>query len=78
MESLTTIHHRLLDAGASTKQARALDEAVRELVVVCIAALRASHFNLWKQSAADTRLAAIDPTLTDEIPPTPNPGAGAE
>ena len=71
LERMTDIHHEILALGGPPKASRRAYRRVQTLVLVTIAALRRSHFELWRQDATGTRLDQIDPSL--EPPPESGP-----
>jgi len=70
MEELSMIHQRILDLGAPARRGQLLLRRIEALTLVCIGALRESHYQLWREDQADGTLAQLDPTLNS---PTPSP-----
>ena len=62
MEELSLVHQKLLELGAPAGRTRWLQRRVESLALICIAALRQSHFDLWREemAAADGPLARLD------------------
>ena len=79
-EMLSTLHQELAKTGTSHRRLRRIDKTAQELAVVCIAALRAAHFDLWRDDAAapGSRLSRLQSPSSgdDEKPPPPPPLTG--
>ena len=56
MESLSDVHQKLLALGGPAKASRRLYDDMQSLALVCIAALRKGHYELWRQSDAGAKL----------------------
>jgi len=65
MEELGNVHRQLLDLRVKPKVVRRLIRRVESLAVVLVTALRLAQLRLWRQDAANTPLAEIDPTLSE-------------
>ncbi len=50
METLGTIHQRLTTLNGPTRSTQRVYRQVEVLIVVCITALRRSHYELWCQN----------------------------
>lgn len=70
METLSALHHDLLALGGPPKRTRRAYRGVESLVLVCIAALRAGHYELWRGSEPDGE----DGDPSGALPPGPGPG----
>jgi hypothetical protein len=64
LEELTAVHHDLLHIGAGPGRVRRLSGRVETLALVMVHALRHAHLRLWRDEAAGTRLAQLDPSLS--------------
>ena len=86
MEGLSEVYQRLLALGGPPKRTQRAYRLVQSLLLVCVEALRQSHYELWRQDAAGTRLTGIDPSLGraddddegDADAPRPPPPPGRE
>jgi hypothetical protein len=82
MESFSDLHEKLLSLGGSFKKTQRVQRAVELLTVVCIVALRQSHYELW-ESQMDERVRQLDPSAAPtalpqlQPPPTPDPDLNA-
>jgi hypothetical protein len=74
LEELTAVHGLMAAAGVPPRDARRVYRRVEAGALVLLAAVGAAHARLWREDAAGTLLAAIDPTLTDS--PQPDGGRG--
>ena len=67
METLGTIHHRLLALGASTQKTQRLHRQIQSLVLVCIQSLRHAHHELLRERMGE-RLGQLEPDVDDPQP----------
>ena len=74
MEELSLIHQKLLELGASARRTQLLVRRVESLALVCVTALRESHYQLWRREVAEGPLADLDPSLGESEHPPPPPG----
>src|SRR5688500_18578508 len=51
MEELSLVHQKLFELGASAGRTRWLVRRTEALTLVCIAALRQGHYDLWRRDA---------------------------
>lgn len=63
MEESSRIYQAVLATGVAHRHVQRLHRRCEGLVLVTLLALRHATLRLWRQDAADTRLARIDPTL---------------
>ena len=67
MEGLSQVHQKLLDAGASHRQAQRLYYRVETLTLVCILSLRKAQQQLWEE-AMGSSLKDLDPSAEQDPP----------
>ena len=67
MEELSLVQQKLLELGAPARRTRWLVRRVESLTLVCVAALRRGHYDLWRREN-DGPLARLDPTLAPSGP----------
>jgi hypothetical protein len=60
-EGLSGVAGKLSLSGAPTPLVQGSHEDVLAIVLTCVQALRQGHFELWKDTMTDTRLAQLDP-----------------
>ncbi len=59
MEELSLLHQKLFELGAPAAKTRWLVRRTESLTLVCIAALRQSHYDLWRQDASTVNAAEV-------------------
>jgi len=64
LEATTAHHHRILDTGATPKQARQLYHAAEGIALTCILAVRKAHEALWQTETGDQLEARLEPPST--------------
>jgi hypothetical protein len=77
LEQLGDIHRQLLNLGVSPKKLRRLGHRIEAMALVLVMPLRRSHERLWREEAADTPLAQIDPSLLADPPSAAPPDTGS-
>src|SRR5262245_33162968 len=60
---LGAIPGKLPLSGAPARVVQGSHEEMLALTLTCLQALRRGHFQLWKDTMSDTRLAQLDPSL---------------
>jgi len=73
-ERLAVIAGKLSLSGAPTELVQGSHEDMLALVVTSVQALRRGHYELWKDTMSDTRLAQLDPTSAATPKEQPNEG----
>jgi hypothetical protein len=62
-EGLAAIAGKFALWGAPLSAVRGSHEEMLALALTCLQALRRGHFELWRDTMSDTRLAQLDPSL---------------
>jgi hypothetical protein len=66
LEETSAVHQMVLELGAKPRQSRRIFLRVETMALVLVTAISNATLRLWREDAAGTSLADIDPSLNEE------------